>query len=621
MRGIIRDELHKALALPRGATATPMSAGYLQALGYHGRPAATSATAALPRDPYDYTVGFGPGVPLLPAPLDPALGGTGRPAPRLSEYPVSANLQLTDRHVPWTVLRDVADQVPLVRRCIEVRKASLVGMEWAFTVDSTRVARAAAAEGVTRGEVRARLAEKHADTIARLQQFWARPDRVSGWKFAQWLGAVIEEQMVLDAVCVYPHPRMNGELHSLELIDGSTIKPLIDYRGATPQPPFAAYQQVLQGFPRGEFVAGEADAEFVSAVYGRPNMTGVGRSDTLIYERRYTRVNSPYGLPPTEQALADIDLWLLRVGWLKSEYATGVTPEMIVRVDTPMTPDQLKAYEAVFNDELQGPRDSPQRHRARFLPAGFTESYPPGMEAKFNSDLDLHLMRLVCNDFDVLPSEIGIVPPTGLGGKGWQEGEENSAARRGERPLAAWLTDLINDVSRQWLGMPDELTFQFLGLESEDEERDAAIRTGYINSGQKTLNEGRDELNLPRYQFDLADQPYVATGSGPVYFADLQEQHDQPDPPPGQPPAPPPGQNVPPPAEDEDAEDEEQETPAPAAAHAEAAKFLRYARRRTGQSWRDFAFTAWPAPIATTANELARRGDLDLAKALLRTER
>jgi len=378
---------------------------------------------------------------------------------------------------------------------------------------------------------------------------------------------------------------------------------------------------VLQGFPRGEFLANApeaVDAEFVSAVYGRPQLGGLTRSDALIYERRYTRVNSPYGLPPTEQALADIDLWLLRQGWLKSEYATGVTPEMIVRVDTPLTPDQLRAYETVFNDEWEGRRDSPQRHRARFLPAVFVESYPPGVEAKFNADLDLHLMRLVCNDFDVLPSEIGIVPPTGLGGKGWQEGEENSAARRGIRPAASWLTDLINDISRVWLGMPDEVTFQFLGLESEDEERDAAIRTGYINSGQKTLNEGRDELNLPRYEFELADQPYIATGSGPVYFTDIQERHDQP-----APEMPPPGQPQTPPGDDEEGAEPDAAAPGEsptsgAAAHAEAGKFLRYARKRQGQPWRDFTFTAWPDSIAKAANLLGRHGEVDVAKQLLR---
>jgi hypothetical protein len=41
---------------------------------------------------------------------------------------------------------------------------------------------------------------------------------------------------------------LGGGLHSAEIIDGATILPLLDHRGATPQPPLVAYQQVLQGF-------------------------------------------------------------------------------------------------------------------------------------------------------------------------------------------------------------------------------------------------------------------------------------------------------------------------------------------------------------------------------------
>lgn len=622
IRAIFAEELTKALKLPAGSQTMEPTAGYLQQLQLRGGGSPqVSGGAALSRD--TTPVAFGPGLPLYPAPLDPPLA-SGRPAPRKWEYPVTWNLQTTTtRAVPWTILRDAADGVSIMRSCIEVNKSAIVGLDWSFGIDTARVKHLAKATGKSNFTVTSDLQDKYADDMDRLTQWWRKPDKINDWSFSEWLGALMEDQLVLDAVALYPHLRMNGDLHSLELIDATTIKPLLDHRGATPQPPLAAFQQILWGFPRGEYEQSppeQVDAQFVSAVYGRtPGISAA--TDALIYKVHNRRSRGPYGFSHVEQALTDVDLWLKRTEWLRAEYTAGVAPEMLVNVDATMTPEQLRQYEAVFNDDLSGRADD--RHRARFLPAGFSATYPESHDSKFTSDFDLHLVRLICAAFDVLPTSIGFTPNHGTGGMGaHQLGEASSQLQRGTKPTASWVTDLINEVCTTYLGMPDEITFQFKGLDTEDEQAEATLLTGYVSAGLETLNEGRDQLSLPRYDFPEANQPYLATPTGPAWLnVEIQPvgmpgnlpsaAQNQPSFQEATPPAPaarPALPNAKPGPRDES-------VPVAPDRTAERKKFLTFAAKR-GTAARDFAFKAYPDEFAEAANRLAAAGDIDACKAL-----
>lgn len=607
LRQIVKEELGealtKALALPPGATATPMSQDYLRQL--QQRTSGGYLPPLLPRDPYN-NVAFGPGEPFQPEPFDPPLP-SGRPAPRRSQYPQSWNMQTsTMRSVPWTVLRDAADNVSVMRACIEICKSSITGLEWSFTIDAGRARQLAKRSSTSSHQVIADLQDRYADDMDRLHQWWAKPDRINHWNFAEWLGALLEDQLVLDAVALYPHLTMGGDLHSLELLDATTIKPLLDHRGATPQPPLAAYQQILWGFPRGEYSQSplaEVDAEFVSAIYGTSN-TLEARTDALIYKVRNRRTRSPYGFSNVEQALVDVDLYLKRRGWIDSEFSAGVTPEMIVNVDATMTPEQLRQYETVFNDELSG--RTRERMRARFLPAGFDAMFPPGLDSKFSSDLDLHLIRLICASFDVLPTSLGFTPNHGMGGmggQGHQQGEQESQLERCTKPTARWIVDLVNEVSIQYLGMPPEVTLTFHGLDEDDEQREATLLQGYVDGGLATLNEGRDQLNKPRYTFPEADQPYLKTPTGPVFLNVDVQPLMVPGNLPGQPQ---PVQEAPEP-DDDDAN----------ARRAEQKAFMAFLRKRAKSNvWRDFTFEVHAPEVAEAANRLAAAGDVDAVKAL-----
>jgi hypothetical protein len=197
------------------------------------------AATPLPRPPQWASAPFGPGSPLYPAPLDPVRPDSGRPAPRLYEYPVSWNLTGTaNRLHSWQLLRDAADGCEPVPPLHRDPQGSHGGLDWDIVISQGAIETAQRDEGPGTG--RADLEASSAtgcpgDRPGRA--FLGEPDRANGYSFAQWLSMLLEEVFVLDAAAIYPRRTYGGDLWSLEVLDGSTIKPLLDERGGRPLRP------------------------------------------------------------------------------------------------------------------------------------------------------------------------------------------------------------------------------------------------------------------------------------------------------------------------------------------------------------------------------------------------
>jgi hypothetical protein len=458
----------------------------------------------------DAYVPFAPGRPLIPALINPPRED-GRTAPRRYEFPVAWNLQITEqRVVPFRLLRDVADGSDLVRKCIEAVKSAVAGMEWEIVPQQEAVQRILSEQPDIGSASAARLArEQLAPEISRVKDFWKMPDRINGMSFPEWVAMAVEEMLVIDALTIYPNKTLDEEnLHSLEILDGATIKPLLDDRGSRPIPPHPAFQQILWGFPRGEFTASaDADGEFTV--------------DDLIYAPRTRRPFTPYGYSAVERSLPMVDLYMKRLQWLRTEFTDGVTPDMMIKTDATFgeNAELLRAYERVFNDELSGKSES--RRRARLLPAGMDPIITPGLDVKYKPDFDEYLVKQVCTHFGVLPTQIGFAPKGGLGGSGVQEGERESADITGLRPVIMWLTDLLNQLSYRFLNMPRDLSFVLSTDSDEDTLTEAQRRAAELSSGQITLNESRAETGRALFTFAEADMPLVASNLVPL--ADVQE--------------------------------------------------------------------------------------------------
>jgi hypothetical protein len=211
---------------------------------------------------------FGPLQPLAPM-APPEVKG------RQFDYPFGANLNYIPRAedgISFAELRGLADALPLLRAVIETRKDQIAGQNYAIRA---------------RARADAPDASKSIDAVSR---FLVRPDRRHS--FADWLRMLVEEMLVIDAATIYPRYARGGALYSLDIIDGTTIKPLIGEDGRAPEPPDPAYQQILKGVPAADFSA-----------------------DELIYLPRNVRSHRLYGMSPVEaRDQSQIEIFGPRVG-------------------------------------------------------------------------------------------------------------------------------------------------------------------------------------------------------------------------------------------------------------------------------------------------------------------
>lgn len=472
----------------------------------------------MPRDTFPYS--FGPGVPVLPAPLDPTRRDTGRAEPRIYEYPVSWNVPGAEqRLVPWAVLRQAAN-ISIIRDCLRIRKNEVTSLEWGVRISKRAVEAAQRKDPeAARADVERDMRDRLSPDIDRITRFWRMPDRGNGYTFHDWVSQVLEEHLVLDALAIYPRFTYGGDLHGLEVLDGSTIKPLLDHRGGRPLPPYPAYQQILYGFPRGEFTA-----DIETGPDGETVIPNGYPADQIIYQRREVRTFSPYGLSSVEQALTDADLWMKRMAWMRAEYTDGVMPSGWMRHtgETSWTPQQLAEYEREFNEYYSGITQA--RHRFPILPPGIELAEGrQGADERYKPDYDLHLLKLLVAHFDMTIAELGFTEAKGLGSAGYHEGQENIQHRKGVRPDLAWLADVLSDISRTHLGMPAELEFAWLGLDDEDQAAADELQRNRYQGGGSTLNEWRDEQGKPRYNFPEADMPMIVTQRGVVFLEGSSE--------------------------------------------------------------------------------------------------
>lgn len=471
----------------------------------------------LPRDPGD-TTAFGPLTPLTPDPIDPLRLDTGRTEPRVFEYQMGWNLPgAGGRETPWQVLRSAAEGVSIIRNCIEIRKRHVRALKWEIAPARDAITEAYRADpSRSQDGIEAEMRERLMPEIRRLRDFWTKPWHSNDWRMGQWINAVMEDLLVLDAVPVYPRMSFGGDVLDLEVIDGTTIKPLLDWRGARPQPPYAAFQQILYGFPRGEWTASATRDD-----QGREIVDNGYASGELFYYRENVRSFTPYGYPPVERALMDSRIWLKRFGWLLAEYEDGSTP--VTFIETAASQDgqrldvvQRRAYEDAINDELMG--QTRRRNRMKVLPNQWKPHQMSTAPERYRPEYDLFVIKLISSVFGVTIAEHGFTEPGGLGSTGWHEGQAEVTGRVGTRPDVEILSDILNDLSRQFLRMSPELEFRFIDPASQNDKDSDGVADTQVKSGRITLNDDRRRLGLSLYDFPEADMPMIVTATGPVFL-------------------------------------------------------------------------------------------------------
>ena len=403
---------------------------------------------------------FSPGYPLVPP---------ERERVRLWNFPVGYNTTYTPRSyepIGFDELRALAESHDITRLAIETRKDQLEKLEWTI---KARDDRRPAADAPAR--------------IERLTEFWCMPDGEQ--PFATWLREALEDVLVLDAPAFEVRRNRGGDIIGLDVVDGSTIKVLVDDTGRRPQPPAPAYEQGIHGRPWRLL----SDAE-------------------LIYLPRNRRPHKAYGFSPVEQIVLTVNIGLRRQVMQLQHFTEGNVPPGLMNAPDGWNAEQIHQYQEWFDSMLAGNTGS--RTRLLWGPSG--AKYQAFKEAPYKDDFDEWLARIVCYAFSLPPTAF-----TPQVNRATAQTAQEAALEEGLAPLMGWVKRLVDSVIQNRMGHSD-LEFAWLDVRPTDPKDQSVILTSYVKDGIYTLNEARDVLGLD--PVEGGDVPMFLTAQGPILLHD-----------------------------------------------------------------------------------------------------
>ena len=508
----------------------------------------TPGNISLPRDPLEYLTGaFGPLMPITPAGIDAPPPDAERPEPRRWQYPVGWNMPMGQpgaeglKLADFQTLRLYADMYSIARACIQLRKDEMLGVGWDIgaTPDAAKAMRgdrAAMADfGVRRAEA---------------LKFFKRPDPNYN-DFGSWFDALLEDVFVIDALSLYLHPtRVPGkglfgtDLAGLDLIDGTMVRPLLDVRGGSPQPPSPAYQIYQYGVPRVDLMTMLAQDDLKDL--GKP--AAQYRGDQLLYIPRNPRSWTPYGQAPLERCVIPVITGLRKQQYALDFYQEGSVPGVYISPgDANLTPNQIREIQDTLN-AIAG--DVAYKHKIVMLPAN--SRVEPQKPPALADQSDEIIISQVCMAFSVMPMELGVSPKvsaTQSSGAAHQmaKASQDIHERKTLKPDLLWLKKAIFDRIIQDICGQEDMEWQWDGLEEdEDEETLTSLLVQQIGAGLASIDEARIELGRQPWGLPITADPGWAgqmgfTALGQMSPDGAPEVGVPPPPPPGAPPGAPPG--------------------------------------------------------------------------------
>ncbi|MEC4591621.1 phage portal protein [Nitrospirillum amazonense] len=412
-------------------------------------------------------------------PLDPLPPTAQEVAGRQFDFPSGYNLLQRPKAYEGTrfeALRALADSWDLLRLLIETRKDQMAGLAWNIRPRDQK-------EGATTTEPDARTKA--------LVAFFRRPDGVHAW--SRWLRLLLEDLMVIDAPTLYVARTLGGQARALQVMDGATIKRVIDPFGRTPLPPAVAYQQELKGLPAVDYT-----------------------TDDLIYAPRNPRPHRVYGLSPVEQIETTVNLALRRQIWQLQYYTEGNIPEALIGVPDTWNPDQIRQFQSYWDVLHEG--DTASRRHAKFVPGGVAKTFIPIKEPELKGVFDEWLARVACFAFSVSPQ-----PFVKEMNRATSENASDTAREEGLAPTKQWVKELIDDVLVREFGAAD-LEFAWSDDKEVDPVKAAEIANIHVRAGIKTLNEVRADIGYPPVKGGDVPLIYTAGGAVPLDTAIAQAQ-------------------------------------------------------------------------------------------------
>lgn len=298
----------------------------------------------------------GPGVPMVPLYGD-------HPA-RRQDYQFSVNVNVTPRSeyngwIPsFDQLRLFYSMSSILKVAVTFRKQQILSNSWNVTTREGAGLRAGGAE--------------------RAKKLLTKPDPTMGYNFEAWLGMALEAAWVHDALTIVPIRSGLGKVVALQVVDGTTLKPLIDYSGGFPAPPEPAFLQIIKGSSYTAYT-----------------------TDDMLYKPFGPRDWCIYGQSRIERVLEAMTIYQLYESWVGDFFTQGNLPEVAYLTDKDQAeltnPKKFRKWQRIL-DIMHGKNVG--RRRVHLVPP-FVKAVQALKAFTFEKTLPDWFVRPLCIEFGI----------------------------------------------------------------------------------------------------------------------------------------------------------------------------------------------------------------------------
>jgi len=400
------------------------------------------------------------GRPLAPGPPLPPVLPPGT-EPRQWFPWAGYNLSFTPRSesgdlTPFQVLRNLAAICDPVKNAMNDVKGEILGFGW---------------------DIKAKDEASQAQTaeIQAAKTFLKWPDRVHD--FQQWLAMMMDENLTIDALSIYRRRTVTGDPYALMILDGSTVKPLVDVHGIPPPPPFPAYQQI--GF-------GQVETEYTLPWHTPDGFQPDGEDKAeLIYKPMWPRAWTPYGESPVERLIPTINLYARRHLHYLNFYTEGNLPEAFWKCPETWTPEQIGQAQDILDQLLVG--NPKLRSRLRLMAGGEgTGLENPRGQDTWAREFDEALKRDIYAAFNTSP-----LPVVQMMNRATGEQADAAESDSGTKVRKAFIVGIINQEIEEFLGYSC-IEFIWKDEKEADERLQMEKNVAYVGAGIYSIDEVRE---------------------------------------------------------------------------------------------------------------------------------
>jgi hypothetical protein len=422
---------------------------------------------------------FGPLLPIQPIAPKEVAG-------RVLDFTPGYNLNTTPRPyeaVNFHTLRALADSFDPLRIVIEKRKAQMARLPWQIRVRHS---------GNGKRPTNAQLSASTRARIEEVTELFKRP--TFGTNFRSFLRGLLEDLFVLDAPTIFLDKGSSGGLLGLRVLDGSTIKRVINAWGCTPEPvpwsgkPFDWNGQTVTaenyrslGFKLnlGGYMMPPA---FQQILHGLPAVDY--STDEIIYRPLNLRPGHLYGYSPVEQVMMTVNIAMRRALGQLEYFREGNQPDAVFGLPSDWTPDQISRFQDYWDNLYSG--NLGNRRKMKFV-AG-DGNYTPMHEPPLKTEIDEWLVRIICAAFSFSPSAF-----VTLNNRSTAEQHDKSSEEEGLEDTKQWACDLFNEIVSEHLDQ-DDLEFCWAEEDEVDQKVQSEILSRYVETGIISVNEARERL-------------------------------------------------------------------------------------------------------------------------------